>query len=68
MFNLSIRILVTKSSADNTDRLLSKEKSININTQNAKLYVGKEFIDLARSVYLTNDQRFDTKRQINLYD
>ncbi|MCH2575157.1 DUF6165 family protein [Candidatus Poribacteria bacterium] len=29
---------------------------------------GKEFIDLARSVYLTNDQRFDTKRQINLYD
>ena len=29
---------------------------------------GDEFVELARSVYLTNDQRFDTKRQINLYD
>ncbi len=26
----------------------------------------KEFIDLARSVYITNDQRFDIKNRINL--
>ena len=34
MFNLSIRILVTKSSADNIDRLLSKEKSMNMSRPN----------------------------------
>ena len=32
--NLSIRILVTKSSADNIDRLLSKEKSMNMSRPN----------------------------------
>ena len=57
--------------------LIDKLYSINLSLWNIEDWVrikerdqdfGEEFVELARSVYLTNDQRFDTKRQINLYD
>tara|TARA_Y100000996_G_C22289151_1_gene547336 strand:+ start:309 stop:704 length:396 start_codon:yes stop_codon:yes gene_type:complete len=57
--------------------LIDKLYSINLSLWNIEDWIrikereqdfGDEFVELARSVYLTNDQRFDTKRQINLYD
>tara|TARA_Y100000996_G_scaffold407626_1_gene385474 strand:- start:4515 stop:4910 length:396 start_codon:yes stop_codon:yes gene_type:complete len=57
--------------------LIDKLYSINLSLWNIEDWIrikerdqdfGEEFVELARSVYLTNDQRFDTKRQINLYD
>ena len=56
--------------------LVDKLYSINLSVWNIEDQIrikernqdfGEEFVELARSVYLTNDQRFDVKSQISLY-
>ena len=48
-------------------KLWNIEDEIRILEKNKKF--GTEFIELARSVYITNDKRFDVKSKINsLYD
>ena len=49
------------------EKLWNIEDEIRILEKNKKF--GTEFIELARSVYITNDKRFDVKSKINsLYD
>ena len=49
------------------EKLWNIEDEIRILEKNKNF--GTEFIELARSVYITNDKRFDVKSKINsLYD
>jgi len=58
----------------NSKKMIKELKSINlelwniedeISKEESKKSFGKEFIALARSVYITNDKRFEVKNKIN---
>lgn len=68
---VSDEMFLTDHMVDLIDQLKSINKALwdiedDIRIQESKGDFGSRFIELARAVYVTNDQRADVKKQINL--